>query len=111
MLASFAAFNKFIFIANAGPNIPISHPTNGWHWGVDVGDELYYEVEFILTNTTTGEVNDMFKDIWIYNITSIELNTIIMLHTISLILFIHPLNLRYLVLMILIQLNINTERG
>ena len=76
VLASFAAFNRYIFSANAGPNIPISHPNNGWHWGVDVGDELYYELEVVLSNATTGEINDMFKDIWIYNITSIENVTI-----------------------------------
>ncbi|GAG90950.1 unnamed protein product, partial [marine sediment metagenome] len=41
-------------------------------WGVDVGDELYWEVEMILTNASNGQVTMMFKDIWIYNITSIE---------------------------------------
>ena len=32
----------------------------------------YYETEFIVTNVSNGEVVAMFKDIWIYNITSIE---------------------------------------
>ncbi|MEE9571700.1 MAG: hypothetical protein V3W20_01475, partial [Candidatus Neomarinimicrobiota bacterium] len=56
----------------AGPYVPEEHAYNGWHWGVDVGDELYWEVEMILTNASNGQVTMMFKDIWIYNITSIE---------------------------------------
>lgn len=55
-----------------GPDIPVPHADNGWHWDVDVGDHIYYEGEFIVTNATTGEVSMMFKEIWIYNITSIE---------------------------------------
>ena len=60
----------------AGPYIPEEHVNNGWHWGVDVGDELYWELELILTNASSGEVTMMFRDIWIYNITSIEKVTI-----------------------------------
>ncbi|MFX1557899.1 MAG: hypothetical protein ACFFC9_11650 [Promethearchaeota archaeon] len=59
-------------ISLAGPNIPEENVHNGWHWEVNEGDELYYEVECIISNESTGEVNQMFKDIWIYNITSIE---------------------------------------
>ncbi|MHA1986007.1 MAG: Loki-CTERM sorting domain-containing protein [Promethearchaeota archaeon] len=55
-----------------GPYVPESHADNGWHWDVDVGDHIYFESEFILTNATTGEVFSMFRAIWIYNITSIE---------------------------------------
>ena len=72
ILSSLAFFSNFSFNVNAGPNVPIANPNNGWHWGVDVGDELYYEVEFIVTNISTGEKNLMFRDIWIYNISSIE---------------------------------------
>lgn len=57
--------------ARGGPYIPEPHPNNKWHWGVDEGDHLYFESEFILTNTSTGEIYSMWKDIWIYNITSI----------------------------------------
>jgi len=56
----------------AGPYVPEEHINNGWHWGIDVGDELYWEVEMILTNASNDEVTMMFRDIWIYNITSIE---------------------------------------
>ncbi|MBY9010207.1 MAG: hypothetical protein KGD74_10115 [Candidatus Lokiarchaeota archaeon] len=59
-------------LIKAGPYVPEEHANNGWHWGVDVGDELYWEVEIILTNASSGEVTMMFRDIWIYNITSIE---------------------------------------
>ena len=64
--------NTFLFKVQAGPNVPEQNPKNGWHWGVDVGDQMYYDAEFILSNATTGDIIQMFKDIWIYNITSIE---------------------------------------
>jgi len=60
----------------AGPYIPEEHANNSWYWGVDVGDEFYWEVEIITTNASSGEVTMMFKDIWIYNITSIQNVTI-----------------------------------
>ncbi len=74
LLAFTAAINLSVLFTSvkAGPYVPEEHAYNGWHWGVDVGDELYWEVEMILTNTSNGEVTMMFKDIWIYNITSIE---------------------------------------
>ena len=56
----------------AGPDIPEESQYNGWHWGVDVDDKLYFEAEFTVENFTTGEVVAMFRDIWIYNISSIE---------------------------------------
>jgi hypothetical protein len=62
--------------AQAGPAIPEPDPENGWHWDIDVGTEIYFESEFIITNYTTGEVSGMWRDIWIYNITSIENVTI-----------------------------------
>ncbi len=64
--------SSFNFIVRAGPYIPEPDPDNSWHWDVDVGDELYFESEFIITNATTGEISGMWRDIWIYNITSIE---------------------------------------
>lgn len=72
VLTSIAGLNTFFLNVKAGPDIPMPHPNNGWHWGVDEGDQLYYETEFIITNVSNGEVVAMFKDIWIYNITSIE---------------------------------------
>ena len=62
----------FLILVKAGPHVPEDHVNNNWHWGVDAGDEIYFEVEVVLTNASSGEVNLMFKDIWIYNITSIE---------------------------------------
>lgn len=62
--------------AQAGPYVPEPDPENGWHWDVDVGDQIYFEGEFILTNSTNGEVYAMWRDIWIYNITSIQNVTI-----------------------------------
>lgn len=72
VLTSIASLNNFFLDVKAGPDIPMPHPNNGWHWGVEEGDQLYYETEFIITNASNGEVVAMFKDIWIYNITSIE---------------------------------------
>ncbi len=74
LLAFTAAINLSAFFTSvkAGPYVPEEHVNNGWHWGVDVDDELYWEVEMILTNASNDEVTMMFKDIWIYNITSIE---------------------------------------
>lgn len=68
--------NGFITTIKAGPDIPEEHFNNGWHWGIDAGDELYWEVEVIITNVSSGEVTQMFKDIWIFNITTIENVTI-----------------------------------
>jgi hypothetical protein len=65
-----------IINVRGGPYVPESHADNGWHWDVDVGDHMYFEGEFILTNASTGEIFSMFKTIWIYNITSIENVTI-----------------------------------
>ena len=59
-----------------GPYVPESHADNGWHWDVDVGDHMYFEGEFILTNGSTGEIFMMYRDLWIFNITSIENVTI-----------------------------------
>ena len=74
LLMFIATINLSVFFTSvkAGPFVPEEHASNGWHWGVDAGDELYWEVEFTLTNISSGEVTMMFKDIWIYNITSIE---------------------------------------
>ncbi len=72
VLPTIIALNSFIPKTQAGPAIPEPDPQNGWHWDVDEGDQLYFEGEFIITNLTSGEVAMMWKDIWIYNITSIE---------------------------------------
>ena len=63
-------FNYFPVVV-AGPDIPEESEFNSWYWGVEVGDELYYEAEFVVENFTSGEVIAMFRDIWIYNISSI----------------------------------------
>lgn len=66
------ALSSLMTNVQGGPDdIPVAHPNNGWHWDVEVGDQIYFEGEFILTNATTGEIYMMFKDLWIYNITAI----------------------------------------
>lgn len=72
IVSTFLMIFSSLPIALAGPYIPEESQYNGWHWGVDVGDELYFEAEFIVENYTSGEVVAMFRDIWIYNISSIE---------------------------------------
>ena len=64
-------FSSLIANVQGGTYIPEPHSDNGWHWDVDVGDQMYFEGEFVLTNATTGEIFMMWRDIWIYNITSI----------------------------------------
>ena len=72
LLPTAMILSSLITNVRGGPYVPESHADNGWHWDVDVGDHMYFEAEFILTNATTGEVFMMYKDIWIFNITSIE---------------------------------------
>jgi len=72
MASSFLMVLTYFPTVVAGPDIPMESEYNGWHWGVDVGDELYFEAEFIMKNMSSGEVVAMFRDIWIYNISSIE---------------------------------------
>ena len=48
--------SSLITNVRGGPNVPEPHADNGWHWDVDVGDHMYFEGEFILTNATTGEI-------------------------------------------------------
>ena len=72
MVSSFLMLLTSLPVVIAGPDIPMDSEYNGWHWGVDVGDELYFEAEVIMKNMSSGEVVAMFRDIWIYNISSIE---------------------------------------
>ena len=44
-----ASFNSLFLNVRAGPDIPIPHPNNGWHWGIEEGEQLYYEIEVILS--------------------------------------------------------------
>ncbi|MEJ2295856.1 MAG: hypothetical protein P8Y23_13960, partial [Candidatus Lokiarchaeota archaeon] len=71
-LTSFLTVFSYFPVVFGGPDIPEESEYNGWHWGVDVGDELYFEAEVIIKNMTSGEIFRMFRDIWIYNISSIE---------------------------------------
>ncbi|MEE9574159.1 MAG: hypothetical protein V3W20_13980, partial [Candidatus Neomarinimicrobiota bacterium] len=72
LLPTLMILSSLITNVRGGPYVPESHADNGWHWEVDVGDQMYFEGEFILTNGTTGEVFMMYKDMWIFNISSIE---------------------------------------
>ena len=45
---------------------------NLWHWGVDKGDTIMFEIEFSISNQTSGKLLQQFKDLMIYNISSIE---------------------------------------
>jgi hypothetical protein len=68
---------SFSLNVQAGPSIPEPDPgIHDWHWEVDEGDQLYFEGEFIVKNASTGDLISMWKDIWIYNITTIENVTI-----------------------------------
>jgi len=64
---------SFITSVRAGPTIPVEpHPRNSWHWGVDEGDIIMFEVETIISNFTTKEIKTMYRNIFIWNISSIE---------------------------------------
>ncbi len=70
--SSFIMIFTYFPVVMAGPDIPMESEYNSWHWGVEVGDELYFEAEANMKNMSSGEVVAMFRDIWIYNISSIE---------------------------------------
>ncbi|MBY9006266.1 MAG: hypothetical protein KGD63_05875 [Candidatus Lokiarchaeota archaeon] len=76
IIPTILAIGSFIPNVQAGPSVPEEHPNNEWHWDVDVEDLLYFEGEFIVTNESSGNIILMFKDIWIFNISSIENVTI-----------------------------------
>jgi len=65
------SLGTFITDVRAGPEIPENDPKNDWHWGVDVGDKLMFEIEMVVTNMTS-EVTNMYRNTEIYNITSID---------------------------------------
>ena len=46
--------NFLVASIKAGPYVPEEHANNSWHWGVDVGDEFYWEVEIVTTNASNG---------------------------------------------------------
>lgn len=71
LLPTIALFGSVISRVNAGPMVPEPDPKNGWHWGVDEGDILMYEFENIFTNWSNGEVLAKYRNIMIFNITSI----------------------------------------
>ncbi|MFX0136919.1 MAG: hypothetical protein ACFFDN_24995 [Candidatus Hodarchaeota archaeon] len=65
--------SSFITSVRAGPTIPVEpHPENSWHWGVDEGDIIMFEVESIITNFTSKEIITKYRNIFIWNISSIE---------------------------------------
>ncbi|MFW9829762.1 MAG: Loki-CTERM sorting domain-containing protein [Candidatus Thorarchaeota archaeon] len=70
-MVSMASMTNFISNIKADTYIPEENEYNGWHWALSEGDQIYFEAEFILTNYTTSEIELMFRDIWIYNITAI----------------------------------------
>ncbi|MFX1278430.1 MAG: hypothetical protein ACFFA3_03385 [Promethearchaeota archaeon] len=76
LIPTLMILSSFSLNAKAIEYVPEPDPNNGWHWDINIGDQLYYETEFVITNATTGEVSGMWRDIWIYNITSIENVTI-----------------------------------
>lgn len=65
------SLGSFVTNTRAGPEIPEDDPKNNWHWGVDVGDKLMFEVEIVVTNNASQEVTNMYRNHEIYNITSI----------------------------------------
>ncbi|MFX1569984.1 MAG: hypothetical protein ACFFCV_16640 [Promethearchaeota archaeon] len=58
-------------IVKGESNIPEPSPNNSWHWGVNIGDVFMFESELITTDPTTHDVINMYRNIDIYNITSI----------------------------------------
>ncbi len=66
-------FSSFITNAKADTYIDVeNYGDNQWHWGVDEGDTIMFEVEYILSDPDTGNLLHQFKDIMIYNVSSIE---------------------------------------
>ena len=72
LFPTIALFGSVISRVNAGPMVPEPDPKNGWHWGVDEGDIMMFEIEFIVSNFTTKEIITMYKNIFIWNISSID---------------------------------------
>ncbi len=64
--------SSLITPVNAGPQIPNDHPNNKWHWGVDVGDTIMYEMELIVTNMTNQQITNMYRNREIYQISAIN---------------------------------------
>jgi len=66
-------FSSFITNVKADTYIDVeNYGDNQWHWGVDVGDNIIFEIEFAISDPNTGDLIQQFKDIMILNITSIE---------------------------------------
>ncbi len=65
-------FSSFITNAKADTDIPVdNYSDNGWHWGVDVGDLLYFEGETIISDAVTGNLINQYKELKIMNVSSI----------------------------------------
>ena len=65
-------FSSIITTVKADTYIDVeNYGDNQWHWGVDEGDTIIFEVEFTISDPGTGNLIQQFKDIWIYNISSI----------------------------------------
>ena len=66
-------FSSFITNTKADTYIDVeNYNDNQWHWGVDKGDLIYFETEFSMSDPVTGNLILHFKDLSIYNISSIE---------------------------------------
>ena len=66
-------FSSFITNAKADTYIDVeNYGDNQWHWGVDEGDKIMFEIEFAISDPGTGNLIQQFKDLMIFNISTIE---------------------------------------
>ncbi len=66
-------FSTFLTNAKADTYIDVeNYGDDQWHWGVDEGDMIMFEIEFVISDPGTGNLIQQFKDLMIFNISSIE---------------------------------------
>ena len=65
-------FSSIVITAKADTYIDVeNYGDNQWHWGVDEGNTIMFEIEFVISEPGTGKLIQQFKDLMIYNISSI----------------------------------------
>jgi hypothetical protein len=66
-------FSSLITISKADTYIDVeNYNDDRWHWGVDEGNHIMFEIEFAISDPGTGNLVQQFKDLMIFNISSIE---------------------------------------
>ena len=65
-------FSTFLTNAKADTFIDVeNYGDDQWHWGVDEGSKIMFEIEFVISDPETGDLVQQFKDLMIFNISSI----------------------------------------